>query len=372
MTNRRFGKMRSAFVFALALLIVLCIAGCESEPNLEISSETETESVSVIRESSQEESILKEDTLDNSSEASSEEPSEQSQYVPHRCSYGEWSIEREPTCFQKGEMYRYCECGKSEFREIEMTEHKAILVEDKKPTCTNSGSTGKLICEVCDALLREAEPIQSIGHNYNKNKCENCGVCYNDVSDLPQEMRDLFSAEIELNCGGTLDPEYIDSTQKVLDAQMALVDLYYEFLLEAEEALENANQRTVMVYDSNLGMFVRVRDEKAYQEAEYNLKEAQIDYEKSLLDAEEYLINFLEKSNKVMWKLVTSLFSEKNSEYRNKDIYDLVVTFESVADAEATAKYEIVYSDGLKQYVGGWAEEVVLIIKEVAGIDISA
>ena len=126
----------------------------------------------------------------------------------HEHEFGEWTVEKEPTCIENGNKIRVCECGEKETEAIEplghtdgewvtdvdatcteegskhqecsicseslRTEtieakgHKEIVDEAVAATCTKSGLTRGIHCEICGIAIVKQEEISSLGHNLSK------------------------------------------------------------------------------------------------------------------------------------------------------------------------------------------------------------
>ena len=83
---------------------------------------------------------------------------------PHVCVFGEWVVEKEPTCVETGLKARYCECGASETEEIPVIAHAwgawygvddyyhcrecSVAAHDKQKEAHEWDETG-LKCTVC-------------------------------------------------------------------------------------------------------------------------------------------------------------------------------------------------------------------------------
>ena len=71
----------------------------------------------------------------------------------HEHVFGEWIITTEPTCTEKGEETRSCECGETETREIAALGHTEEVIPAVEPTCTEDGLTEGKMCSVCGEIL---------------------------------------------------------------------------------------------------------------------------------------------------------------------------------------------------------------------------
>ncbi|MBQ7230749.1 MAG: leucine-rich repeat domain-containing protein, partial [Oscillospiraceae bacterium] len=77
--------------------------------------------------------------------------------APHEHSFGEWTVTTEPTCTEKGEETRSCECGETETREIAALGHDYVA-EVVEPTCTKSGYT-LYTCSRCGHSYKD-DPVE--------------------------------------------------------------------------------------------------------------------------------------------------------------------------------------------------------------------
>lgn len=81
----------------------------------------------------------------------------------HEHSFGDWTVEKEPSCTESGVEIRFCQCGETERRNIATTDHTdGSWVIEKEPTCTEAGIK-KQQCVHCAAVLR-TETLEPIGH----------------------------------------------------------------------------------------------------------------------------------------------------------------------------------------------------------------
>lgn len=81
----------------------------------------------------------------------------------HQHSYGEWTVEKAPSCAQAGVQVRHCECGEKEYAAIEPVAHtEGDWVITVEPACTVPGSKC-LVCSVCEAALK-TEELPATGH----------------------------------------------------------------------------------------------------------------------------------------------------------------------------------------------------------------
>ncbi len=85
--------------------------------------------------------------------------------------WGEWGptpVAMPPTCTKSGVEVRTCaRCGETEMRESPARGHQPTPMQDKGPTCTESGTTGGTVCAVCGEVLEEPkEQGAALGHRW--------------------------------------------------------------------------------------------------------------------------------------------------------------------------------------------------------------
>lgn len=62
-------------------------------------------------------------------------------------------------------------------------DHSQTSLQGKKdPTCTASGHTGKLVCDICGEVLDEGSELPPLGHKFNEDGI--CTVC--GASNVPK------------------------------------------------------------------------------------------------------------------------------------------------------------------------------------------
>ncbi|MDY2746287.1 MAG: cohesin domain-containing protein [Bacilli bacterium] len=89
-----------------------------------------------------------------------------SQTIPGKCTYGEWSTTKEPTCTEAGSEHRICsECGHEETREISAKGHswEEEWTIDIPANCEHEGSKSHH-CSECDAK-KDVTVIEKTVHN---------------------------------------------------------------------------------------------------------------------------------------------------------------------------------------------------------------
>jgi N-acetylmuramoyl-L-alanine amidase len=81
----------------------------------------------------------------------------------HEHTFGNWTVEKEPTCVESGMEVRACQCGEKETRTLSRTGHVGGLwVTTAEPTCTASGSKQHR-CQLCSAVL-QTQALEPLGH----------------------------------------------------------------------------------------------------------------------------------------------------------------------------------------------------------------
>lgn len=81
----------------------------------------------------------------------------------HEHTFGDWTVEKEPSCIESGVEIRVCQCGETESRDLALVNHTdGPWVTDQESTCTALGSK-HLQCAQCGAVL-QTQAIESTGH----------------------------------------------------------------------------------------------------------------------------------------------------------------------------------------------------------------
>lgn len=85
-----------------------------------------------------------------------------------------------PTCTNEGyTVYKCSRCDATEKRDIlPALGHTPVTVAGKTPTCTESGLTDGVVCEVCKTVITAQETVPALGHSDadNDNTCDICGA----------------------------------------------------------------------------------------------------------------------------------------------------------------------------------------------------
>ncbi len=85
-----------------------------------------------------------------------------------------------PTCTKEGyTVYKCTRCDATEKRDIlPALGHTPVTVAGKAPTCTESGLTDGVVCEICKTVITAQEIVPALGHSDadNDNTCDICGA----------------------------------------------------------------------------------------------------------------------------------------------------------------------------------------------------
>ena len=101
--------------------------------------------------------------------------------------WGEWKVDKEPTCVAQGSKSRTCsKCKATGTETIGIVDHSWQTKVDQYPTCTEKGKRTKT-CSVCKRT--ETEEIAARGHTYTtytdnkdgKQHTKTCDVCNNAI-----------------------------------------------------------------------------------------------------------------------------------------------------------------------------------------------
>ena len=82
-------------------------------------------------------------------------------------SWGEWQIDPEPTCIAEGKQQHTCaRCGITEEQTLPATGHTPHTDPGTPATCTESGWTDHIYCEICETVLEPYQvEIPALGHD---------------------------------------------------------------------------------------------------------------------------------------------------------------------------------------------------------------
>ena len=82
----------------------------------------------------------------------------------HIHGFSSWEVTKEPTCTEKGEKCKFCECGYTISEELEALGHTEAIDEAIPATCTKDGLTEGKHCSVCNEVILAQEIIPA-GHS---------------------------------------------------------------------------------------------------------------------------------------------------------------------------------------------------------------
>ena len=105
-------------------------------------------------------------------------------------SYGEWIVDKEPTCTESGTRHKVCsDCGDVVTETLDVLGHDLVHHDAKAPTCTESGHEAYDTCTRCGYSTYKEIPAK--GHHYGdwivdrepttdeegemSRKCSSCG-----------------------------------------------------------------------------------------------------------------------------------------------------------------------------------------------------
>lgn len=139
----------------LLVLVTSCedqlVVGVPSAPNKDTTVNTTDDSTEVSTDDSTEDSIV-DSTVDSTVETT------------HSHLYGDWIVEKSPTCTESGIQFRECGCGERETLTVDALQHTVITDEGIAPTCTESGITEGQHCSACGEILQAQETVEATGH----------------------------------------------------------------------------------------------------------------------------------------------------------------------------------------------------------------
>ena len=82
----------------------------------------------------------------------------------HEHTFGEWTMETQPTCTADGKEVRTCsDCSATEEKSVPALGHSEIGYEAKLPTCTEDGYDAYVICSRCDYTTKNVK--SKLGHD---------------------------------------------------------------------------------------------------------------------------------------------------------------------------------------------------------------
>ena len=124
-------------------------------------------------------SCNKENKPSNTTTTTEKEQSRPSKEECKEHSFGEWTVDKNASCSQKGEKSRVCSvCSFMEKQSIDKTAHTPITDERVEPTCTSKGLTEGSHCSVCNEVISKQEVLPTLSHQYGQDgRCSACGIC---------------------------------------------------------------------------------------------------------------------------------------------------------------------------------------------------
>ena len=115
------------------------------------------------------------------------------------------TVEKEPTCVEKGERVYTCfRCNKTKSEKIEAVGHKWNDKEttDLKATCTTSGRKS-IHCSVCDEIQDDSQQIiPALGHNWSEGVVEKKATCTENGMQMVMCLRCGEEKEEEIPATG--------------------------------------------------------------------------------------------------------------------------------------------------------------------------
>lgn len=161
----------------------------------------------------------------------------------HEHSFGDWTVEKEPSCTESGVEIRFCQCGETERRNISTTDHTdGSWVTEKEPTCTEPGIK-KQQCVHCAAVLRTGtlEPIGHVAGDWTVDteptatqtgtKSQKCTICGETLETQTIPVKPGIIVILDAGHGGS-DPGSVVGGIKEKDINLQIADKLKE-LLEA-------------------------------------------------------------------------------------------------------------------------------------------
>ncbi len=169
--------------------------------------------------------------------------------------YGDWTVTREATCTESGEMERTCAvCDESETVEFGARGHVWLKTPtvDQEATCTEAGSES-IRCAVCDEIkegsvqaippkghrlihFEAVEPTYESDGNIEYYRCEQCDHIFGDQN-----------CDIEISASDIVIPalEWISVNQVSLNKSEITINRYVKEQLEVTVSPENATNKRV-------------------------------------------------------------------------------------------------------------------------------
>lgn len=230
-------KKKSLLLCGLLSILSLSIGACSSllpqNPRNRRSSSNADESSEAIKESSHD--IYSSNTQ---------------QSTTHRHQWSEWVMTIAPTCTERGQEERMCECGEKQTRLVAALGHDYQIIEEYYGGCGNSGYR-IYQCARCHESYQEAIP--SSGHNWNSEEY----VYPSDVSQVGYVKKgcvcgqmtrfEIAAIDGTLINGGTIKSNTPEGFMKLSQNQGAISYTFYSEV----EGLAMIYQRAAMDLFSN-------------------------------------------------------------------------------------------------------------------------
>ena len=114
----------------------------------------------------------------------------------HKHAYGEWTVEKAPTCTEEGTIARKCECGDVQAQSLDTLAHTyGEWAIEKSPTCTESGT----IARKCTCGDKQTDSLDALGHTDGE------WIVHKDSTVNTEGEKHLLCA----NCGSVIKKETI-------------------------------------------------------------------------------------------------------------------------------------------------------------------
>lgn len=196
----------------------------------------------------------------------------------HEHSFGDWTVEKEPSCTESGVEIRFCQCGETERRNISTTDHTdGSWVTEKEPTCTEPGIK-KQQCVHCDAVLR-TETLEPIGHvagdwivdieptaTQTGTKSQKCTICGETLETQTIPVKPGIIVILDAGHGGSDPGEVVGSVhEKHINLQIAckMKDLLEAsgitvIMTREDDSFVSLEDRALIANGSDAALFVSV------------------------------------------------------------------------------------------------------------------
>lgn len=196
----------------------------------------------------------------------------------HEHSFGDWTVEKEPSCTESGVEIRFCQCGETERRNIATTDHTdGSWVIEKEPTCTEAGIK-KQQCVHCAAVLR-TETLEPIGHvagdwtvdteptaTQTGTKSQKCTICSETLETQTIPVKPGIIVILDAGHGGSDPGEVVGSVhEKHINLQIAckMKDLLEAsgiavIMTREDDSFVSLEDRALIANGSDAALFVSV------------------------------------------------------------------------------------------------------------------